>query len=135
MIVVDTNIIAYLHITGKFTPAVIQLFAKDSNWIAPPLWQSEFRNVLVNYIRHDLMTLEEGVALFNDAMFTMQNREISAPSEFVISLATTSKSSSYDCEFVALAKTTASHLITNDQQLLKAFPETAVSLDDFLARP
>jgi hypothetical protein len=76
MIVVDTNIIAYLHITGKFTPLVIQLIEKDSNWIAPPLWQSEFRNVLINTIRHNLMTLEQGIELLNDALLTMQNREI-----------------------------------------------------------
>jgi predicted nucleic acid-binding protein len=133
MIVVDTNIIAYLHITGKFTPLVIQLIEKDSNWIAPPLWQSEFRNVLINTIRHNLMTLEQGIELLNDALLTMQNREIPPSSELVLSLGANSKSSSYDCEFVALAKETSSYLVTADHQLSQNFPETAIRLEDFVA--
>ena len=47
MIVVDTNIIAYLHISGEFTPVAIQALEKDPHWIVPPLWQSEYRNVLI----------------------------------------------------------------------------------------
>lgn len=133
MIVVDTNIIAYLHVTGKFTPIVIKLIEKDSNWIAPPLWQSEFRNVLTNYIRHDLMTLEKGINLLNDALVTMQNREIPPSSDLVLSLAAASKSSAYDCEFVALAKETGSLLVTADRQIIKEFPESAIGLEDFVS--
>ena len=133
MIIVDTNIIAYLHVTGKFTPLVLKLIEKDSNWIAPPLWQSEFRNVLTNYIRHNLMTLDQGINLLNDALTTMQNREIVPSNELILSLAASSKSSSYDCEFVALAKETASLLVTADRQIVLDFPESAISLEDFVA--
>lgn len=131
MIVVDTNIIAYLHVTGAFTSLVIKLIEKDSNWIAPPLWQSEFRNVLTNYIRHNLMTLDQGINVLNDALETMQNREFAPSNELVLSLAAASNSSSYDCEFVALAKETATLLVTADRQILKNFPEIAVSLENF----
>lgn len=133
MIIVDTNVIAYLHVTGKFTPLVLKLIEKDSNWIAPPLWQSEFRNVLTNYIRHNLMTLDQGINLLNDALITMQNREIVPSNELILSLAASSKSSSYDCEFVALAKETASLLVTADRQIVLDFPESAISLEDFVA--
>ena len=133
MIIVDTNIIAYLHVTGKFTPLVLKLIEKDSNWIAPPLWQSEFRNVLTNYIRHNLMTLDQGINLLNDALITMQNREIVPSNELILSLAASSKSSSYDCEFVALAQETASLLVTADRQIVLDFPESAISLEDFVA--
>ena len=37
MIVIDTNIIAYLHIDGELTQQAINLLIKDSRWIAPPL--------------------------------------------------------------------------------------------------
>jgi hypothetical protein len=46
--------------------------------------------------------------------------------------AASSKCSAYDCEFVALAQDLSVPLVTSDQKILTAFPETAVSPDDFL---
>ncbi len=45
MIVVDTNIIAYLLLPSDYTHLAEQVIMKDSGWIAPYLWQSEFRNI------------------------------------------------------------------------------------------
>ena len=47
MIVVDTNILAYLYLPGDFTERAEALLAKDADWVAPTLWRSEFRNILV----------------------------------------------------------------------------------------
>ena len=41
-------------------------------------------------------------------------------------LAYSSRSSAYDCEFIALAQTLNTPLITTDKKLIKAFPEHAV---------
>ena len=58
MIVADTNLIVYLFITGDKTALAQEVLAKDPHWIVPPLWQSEFRNVIAGYIltRHDIIT-------------------------------------------------------------------------------
>ena len=130
MIIVDTNIIAYLHVSGKFTPFALQLLEKDSSWIAPPLWQSEFRNLLLNYIRHDVMSLEEGINLMEDALITMQDRELAPSSSLILSLAAESSLSAYDCEFVALARELNCMLVTVDKQIIKVFPGTAISLEE-----
>lgn len=130
MIVVDTNIIAYLHVSGKFTPVALQLLEKDSRWIAPPLWQSEFRNLLINYVRHGIMDLKDAIKLTEDAMTTMQNREIAPSSKLVLSLATNSSLSAYDCEFVALADEAKCNLVTVDKQIIKSVPDLAISLQD-----
>lgn len=51
----------------------------------------------------------------------------------VLSLALESGCSAYDCEFAWLARTLRVPLITADQQVLGAFPDTAVPGDVFLA--
>jgi len=43
-----------------------------------------------------------------------------------------SRSSAYDCEFVALARELGISPVTTDSQILSAFPETAVSLAGFV---
>ena len=53
MIVIDTNVVAYLLIEGERTSACRRAFAKDPEWCAPFLWRSEFRNVLTMHMRHD----------------------------------------------------------------------------------
>ena len=103
MIIVDTNIIAYLHVNGKFTTLALQLLEKDSTWVAPPLWQSEFRNLLLNYIRHNIIGLEDGIGLMEDALLTMQYRELVPSNALILTLAANSSLSAYDGEFVALA--------------------------------
>jgi len=130
MIIVDTNIIAYLHVSGKFTPLALQLLGKDSSWIAPPLWQSEFRNLLLNYIRHDVMSLEEGINLMEGALITMQNRDLAPSNNLILTLATNRSLSAYDCEFVALARELNCMLVTVDKQIIKKFPDMAISLEE-----
>ncbi len=50
MIVADTNIISYLLLPTSFSASVDTLYKTDSHWVAPILWKSEFRNVLVHCI-------------------------------------------------------------------------------------
>jgi hypothetical protein len=49
------------------------------------------------------------------------------------SLAASSGCSAYECEFVALAKDLEIILITLESQILAHFPETALSLEDFVS--
>ena len=46
MIVVDTNVIAYVLIEGDKTALAQQVAKKDPDWKVPPLWRHEFLNVL-----------------------------------------------------------------------------------------
>ena len=66
MIVVDTNIIAYLWIPGLHTTHAELLLKKDPEWIAPLLWRSELRNVIAGYIRRNLMTIETEVQVMGE---------------------------------------------------------------------
>jgi len=52
-------------------------------------------------------------------------------SEQVLQLATSSRCSAYDCEFVAAAQQLVVPLVTEDCAILAAFPDLARSLDPF----
>lgn len=125
MIVVDTNILAYLYLPTEHTQKVEALLAKDSEWIAPTLWRSEFRNVLALYLRKSLLTFDQALAIQSEAEALLQDNEFIVNSLDVLQLVQNSECSAYDCEFVALAQSMNVQMITMDKKVLKNFPETA----------
>jgi predicted nucleic acid-binding protein len=132
MIVADTNIISYLLLPTSYAESVDALYQFDSDWAAPVLWKSEFRNVLALYLRKKIISLEQALQLQEQAESIMIHEfDISSPQ--VIALVNESNCSSYDCEFVALAHHLNSRFITQDKKLLKEFPSTAMSVSGYLA--
>ena len=132
MIVVDTNVIAYLLILGHQTKFSQNLLRKDAEWVAPILWKSEFRNVLTKYLRIEELTLSRATRMMTDAEQLMRKAEFDVNSEEVLKLAEESNCSAYDCEFVALARELQTSLVTTDKSILRAFPKVAVSLQEFV---
>ena len=128
MIVVDTNVIAYLLIPGPWTEAAEELLQAEPVWAAPHLWRSEFRNILAGYLRRGTLSFEQTLALQSTAESLLAGHETSVDSRAVLELVRGSNCSAYDCEFVALARQSGSVLYTLDAKLLAAFPETAKPL-------
>ncbi|MGB3294049.1 MAG: type II toxin-antitoxin system VapC family toxin [Phormidesmis sp.] len=133
MIVVDTNIIVYLYINGEGSHQAEALLSQDSAWVAPILWLSEFRNVLSLYLRKEWMSLNQALSVLKLAEALLGNGQYQVSSVEVMQLASASSCSAYDCEFVALAQQLDINLVTNDRKLLKAFPDTAISLDAYVS--
>lgn len=130
MIVVDTNVLAYLYLPGEFTLAAEALLERDHNWTAPILWRSEFRNILAGYMRQKSMTFDQAHALQSEAESLLAGAEYEVDSLKVLELVRDSNCSAYDCEFIALAETLQTKLVTMDAKLLKAFPKVTVRLAD-----
>jgi predicted nucleic acid-binding protein len=133
LIVVDTNVIAYLIIYGDKTALAEAVLELTEDWLAPKLWRSEMRNLLLLYARQGQMTLEEIQEHMNDAEMFMSDREFEVESNGTLELAKSSGCSSYDCEFVWLAKKLELPLVTEDKKVLTAFPDIAVSMKDFIS--
>ena len=131
MIVVDTNVIAYLLIKGANTALAERVLDRDKEWAAPFLWRSEFRNVLSLYMRQNLMVIEDAKKFMADAEELMLSREFAVDSKEVLELAKTSGCSAYDCEFVVLAKKLAVKLVALDKKIIAAFPSVAESMDNY----
>ena len=135
MIVADTNVISYLLLPTDYSDKASQLYRMDPDWAAPELWRSEFRNVLALYMRQNILSLTEALALQDEAESLMADREFAMPSVAAMNLVASSNCSAYDCEFVALARQLSVKLLTQDKKLLREFPETAISIDAFLFAP
>ena len=129
MIVVDTNVIAYLLIPGPWTEAAEDLLQADPVWAAPPLWRSEFRNILAGYLRRGTLSFKQTLALQSTAESLLAGHETSVDSRAVLELVRGSNCTAYDCEFIALARQSGSVLYTLDAKLLAAFPDTAKPLN------
>jgi predicted nucleic acid-binding protein len=125
MIVVDTNILAHFWLPSDATELCDELYQKDPQWIAPVLWRSEFRNVVTLYLRKELIDLAEAMLIMEKAELQMKDQQFQVNSVQVLHHASQSSCSSYDCEFVSLAKDLDLALITLDNQLLREFPELA----------
>ena len=133
MIVVDTNILIYHLISGLRNRETEALARRDSAWAAPLLWRSELRNVLAGYLRRRELTSALACEIVQQGRTILVGGEYSVEDAVVFDLVSTSKCTAYDCEFVALAIQLDVPLITEDADLLKAFPSRCRSLSESLA--
>lgn len=131
MIVVDTNVIAYLVIEGKQTAVALSVFNIDPEWVAPQLWKSEMRNLISLYLRNRQMTIDEAVSAMDRSEAVIAGREYDVDSSRVLELAQSSGCTAYDCEFAYLAEKLNVTLVTSDKKLLCAFPDIALSMEAF----
>jgi predicted nucleic acid-binding protein len=129
VIVVDTNTIAYLYFPSRYTTSVVNLLNHDSDWAAPRLWRSEFRNILATYLRQNAISISRALEIQQLAELLMSGNEFDVDSANVLVLASQSNCSAYDCEFVYLAQSQNTQLITSDRKLLRRFPDTAMTAE------
>jgi predicted nucleic acid-binding protein len=135
MIVADSNLIAYLHLPGPKESVADAVLVKDSEWWVPPLWKSEFRSILFAFMRTRGMDLTTAEAHWAEAMDHLGPNQMEPNPAGVLAKASKSKLSAYDAEFVVLAEELGVRLVTSDQRVIEAFPETAISPEDFVNTP
>lgn len=128
MIVVDSNVLAYLYLPGERTADAEALLEQDPEWAAPVLWRSEFRNILTGYTRRKTLTFEQACSLQSEAEDLLSGSEFEVDSRAVLELVRDSDCSAYDCEFIALAIKLDTKLVTADKKVLRAFPNRTMAL-------
>ncbi len=121
MIIVDTNVIAYLYLDGPHTTLAEAHLQRDADWNVPNLWRSEFRNVLVGHMRRGDIGVDEALAIQTDAERLLEGSEHGVDTGLVLELAHRSGCTAYDCEFVALAMQLETRVLTMDRKLMAAF--------------
>ena len=130
MIVVDANVLASLYLPTDYTAGAEALFERDSDWVAPVLWRSEFRNILAGYMRRRTLSFDQARDVQSEAEGLLSGSEYEVESRQVLELVHDSDCSAYDCEYVALAMTLGVKLVTMDTTILRAFPKHAIAMID-----
>ncbi len=132
MIVAGSNLVAYLLIPGDRNQVSEEVLRRDSHWVVPLLWRSEFRNILTLYMRHEGMVVEQAKITMSKAERLLRDREYAVKSEAVLDFVQKTTLSAYDAEFVVLAEHFDTKVVTTDSKLLKAVSDRAVSPEGFL---
>ncbi len=132
MIVADANLLIYLYVrSGALTDTADEVYRRDAEWAAPYLWRSEFRNALARMVRKKQITLTEARTVIADAETLLNPHEYLVASDDVLDLAVRSGCTAYDCEYVALAHALDVVMVTEDRDVLAAFPGRAVTPTEF----
>ena len=129
MVLVDTNILAYLMIEGDRTAAAQKLFERDSDWCSEAFAMVEFSNILTTYIRTKALTQAQGVRLLTEAQTLMSTLHNIANMQ-ALETATEYEISAYDARFISLAKHLKLRLVTEDIKLRAAVPSWTISLGE-----
>jgi len=125
-VVVDTNVLAALLLPSVSSLDLEEQLCLDEDWRVPPLWRSEFRHVLLKHVRADLMEPDLAIELWTKAIERLELCEHPVLGDKVLDLAIRFGCSSYDAEYVVLAKELNCRLLTFDRKLLQLFPDVAV---------
>ena len=126
MIVADSNLIASCVLKSEATTAALALLQRDPDWRVPRLWRYEMLNILATMIKAKRLSRSDAETTFRQLLDTLRTNERDPDSSSVLSLVEQYSISGYDAHFVALARDLDVKLYTQDRELLKKFPETAV---------
>ena len=133
MVVVDTNIAAYLLIEGVRNEEARALLKRDSEWHTEAFLFTELTNVLVTFLRSKSLTMPQCLEILDRAEETFGMNTHHIPHAIVLSTANEFRITAYDARFIALAKMLGRPLITEDVKLRNAAPKLTQSLNEALA--
>jgi predicted nucleic acid-binding protein len=132
VVLVDTNVLAYLMIEGDRTAAAQELFGRDPDWRSEGFVMIELANVLTTYVRAGALAHSRAMRLLAEAQGVVPAL-VSVPHARALEAALQHGISAYDGRFIALAMQSGRRLVTEDAGLRRAVPDWTLSLAEALA--
>lgn len=132
MIVVDSNVLAARILTSEATELALLVEGADNVWLVPCLWRYEFLNILATQMKAGRIKPAAAHKLWQGLVDLLGENESDPPADLVLQLVAEHHVTAYDAHFVALAQMRASRLVTEDAELLRKFPDLAISMKAFV---
>jgi predicted nucleic acid-binding protein len=131
MIVVDASVIAFLMIEGELTDAVRELHRIDPDWITPPILNHEMLNILaaVGSAEKSSVAME---AVWRDVRTLVATKQQVPDPVRSLRLGVELGISGNEAQYLCLADSLGLPLVTQEESLLHAAPERAVSVLEYL---
>ena len=118
MIVADTNLVLALSCRSDNTKRAFEILARDPEWIAPPIWESELRNALLKLIRSGSIGIQTANAATAFASKWVTTLPVSSLA--VLRIAESHGITAYDTEFAALGEWLEVPVLSYDTDLTVA---------------
>ena len=132
MLLVDTNVVAYLLIHGDHTEAAQELRRRDSDWRSEAFLLVEFTNVLASSIASRRMSVPLAQDFMAKATALFEGKLVRIAHASALSMAVSCRVTAYDARFLALAQQLGRRLVTEDAKLRAAAPKLTQSLAEAL---
>lgn len=135
MIVVDANVVFALVADDSVTSTARAIHATDAEWVVPSLWQSEVLNALLNGVKAGHLSMETALTAVESADVMLRGRIRTCEAATILQTAHACRLTAYDATYVVLARSLGVLLVTEDKQILRACPDVARSMCQFLSPP
>jgi predicted nucleic acid-binding protein len=133
VLLVDTNVVAYLLIHGDHTASAQALRRRDPDWRSEAFLLVEFTNVLASSVATNRMSVSLAQGSLAKAVTLFDGKLARIAHASVLSIAARHRVSAYDARFLALADQLGRRLVTEDARLRAAAPGLTQSLAEALA--
>lgn len=130
MVLVDTNILAYLLIEDERTTRARALLESDPDWHSESYVIVEMLNVLATNMRARRLSLRSAMIILEQAQGVVAAGLHFANHRDVLALVARFKVSAYDARFLLIAEELDVPLVTEDTKLRNAAPMLTQSLTE-----
>jgi len=132
VVIVDTNVLAYLLIKGDRTPLAQALYKRDPEWRSEAFLLVEFTNILATYLRKGSIDQDQALSLMAQAERRVRGLS-NLPHASALRIAGEFGVSAYDARFLAVARQLGGKLVTEDSKLRAAAPALTRTMDEAFA--
>jgi predicted nucleic acid-binding protein len=131
VVVIDTNILAYLLIAGDRTKEAQALYRQDPEWKSEAFLLVEFSNLLATCVRNERLTRSRSERVLAEAQSRISGF-VQLPHQTALRIANELGISAYDARFLAAAEALNAELVTEDAKLRASAPGRTRSLEEAL---